>query len=757
MDGRLIGLLGCLAATSATAAPNLVVNSGFETDADQDGVPDGWAWSWQGTHSGDDAALVAAKQEPKVSFDEPRAEGGQRCLKVVVARPEDDGVWTQEGLVAVPDVAIYRVSAWLKTAGAKGGTAQVGLVYLGADNKWLGADYAALLVRDAGDWRHHTGYVKPPPGTQIIRLRLWTNMNRSGPITAWYDDLGVEPTNMKELPEPVHRDLREMPPLDAAIVERGFVGWASPFTKLIFADTKPTAEELAKPLTIVGVAGGQDVGTVAVRGLRPGTVHASITDLQGPGGTIAAGQIELRPARYLVRSLWARDQRPILSPRYLLPSGTPMALDGQSDGWLWVQVTSPATLPTGTYRGTLRLSSGGALQEIPVELRLYHVALAPLAGFKAGFYDNAKTYEGDTLVAKWTRQRQAGMTTVGYYGNFGGGLERQGGKVAVTMEGSELATAVAAHQQAGFTEPFFWLMGRDVEKFALEAGPLDSAAFATDYLAVVNAILDYGQEHGWPELLLQPVDEAFEHRDRFEALIRLMTLLRRIPGLKIEADGMNGNPAGLDEAMPLIDVFALHDGPFYRRGQYDPQQWDTFSKQVAAQHGETWFYNVDISGWRPEMGRFIYSWHPIRCGAKGVMTWSWQSVVQDPYAPEFIPRAAFMHEYPALGDEPGGPSPSLWAMREGLEDHRLWLTVQRKLDSGQGTPALKAAAQEVDAMLAKIDYQSWDSGPTQGRWTSEGVGDDGQPYFGGDLKAPTGWAHEDYDRVRELLLTALTE
>jgi len=272
---------------------------------------------------------------------------------------------------------------------------------------------------------------------------------------------------------------------------------------------------------------------------------------------------------------------------------------------------------------------------------------------------------------------------------------------------------------------------------------------------VVHAVLDYGRAQGWPELILQPVDEAFEHRDRFDAMVRLMTLLRRIPNLRIEADGMNGNPAGLDQVMPLIDIFALHDGPFYRRGQYDADAWRSFTTQVAAQRGAIWFYNVDISGWRPEMGRFLTSWHPIRCGASGVFTWSWLTVVPDPYDPQQLGRAAFMHEYPALGDEPGGPSPSLWAMRAGIEDHRLWRTAQGRLAAGRGTPALQAAVDQVQAMLERIDYAAWDSGPTQGRWTRESVSDEGVPLFEGDLKAPTGWSHEDYDRARELLLAAL--
>lgn len=750
---RVLFVAGCLGATGA-GAQNLVANPGFET-ADADGRPAGWVWTWQRTQSGDTTELAEAKQEPAVSFDEPRPGGGRRALKVAVSRAIDDGVWTQEGLTLPAGTVICRVSCWLKVADASGGTAQVGLVFLGAENQWLGAVYDAILQRETCDWRKRAGYVRVPDGTQAVRLRIWTNMRRSGRITVWYDDVQLEATDLTDLPSPAHRDPRPLPPLDDAARARGFVAWPSPITQLVFADTKPPEGGLGQPLTIVGTTGQPQVGTVALRGLQAVTVRASISDLTGPA-TIPADAIALRPARYLVRPLWARDARPLLSPRYLMPGGTPLALAADTSGWLWVEVTPPPGLPAGTYRGTLRLASEGGEQEVAVEARLYAIELAPLDGFAVGFYDNQRTYEGDSLVAKWRRQRAAGMTSVGFYSNFGGALARAGGQVTVDVAGSELAAAVAAYREAGFTAPFFWLMGRDVERFALEAGPLESEAFAADYLAVVHAILSYGQRHGWPELILQPADEVFEHRDRYDACLRLMAILRRIPDLRIEADGMNGNPAGLEEAMPLIDIFALHDGPFYRRGQYDPEAWSRFTAQVARQGGQIWFYNVDISGWRPEMGRFLTSWHPIRCGATGVYTWSWQSVVPDPYDPQQVARAAFMHEYPALGDEPGGPSPSLLAMRTGIEDHRLWLTARQRLAAGQGTPALQAAVAEVQAMLERIDYRQWDSGPTQGKWAREGVDPDGLPVFEGDLKAPTGWAHGDYDRIRELLLTALS-
>ena len=736
-----------LVSTSLLAAGNLVPNGDFSTDAD--GVPDGWSYGWGRTHNTDTAENSADRQQPATKFVAGRDGAGQ-ALEVVCARADDDGVWSLADVDAVPGCKIYKLSAWVKATNVKQGQARVCLVFLGEGGKWLGASYDAIVVSSEADWRRYVAYVAAPGPTTKVRVRLWTNMNRTGTITAVYDDVSLEPTELTTPPPLEHVDLNELPKLTPAQRQGGFVSWASPITKLIFPETKPTAADLARPLQVLAIAGREAYATVAVRALEPAKLTVSAGALKGPNGaSLPATALTVRPARYLNHKLWARDDRVLATPRYLLPAGTSRDLAQEESSWWWLSVDPPANAPAGDYTGQVTIRSARAAQELPLTVKVYDLDLGPEPDVAFGFYDNAKVYEGDSLEAKWRRQRAIGMTTVGYYGNFGGKLSREGSTVTAEVAGSELATAVETYQQIGFPQAFFWLMGRDLEKFALEAGPLESDAFANDYLAAVKAILAYGKAHDWPELILQPVDEAFEHRARFDAMVRMMGILRQIPGLRLEADGMNGNPTGLEQVMPLIDIFALHDGPFYQRGKHDPERWRTFEAAVAEQRGEIWFYNVDISSYRSEMARFMSVWHPIRTGVQGIITWQYQTVKKDPYAP---PGGLFYHEWPAIGDEPGGPSPSFLAMREGIEEYRLYRLVQQQAKAGK--PAAAKALAELRPMLDRIDYGRWQSGPTQGVFESEGVDDEGRRYLAGDLKAPTGWSHDDYDRARELLLEA---
>ena len=96
----------------ALAQENLVTNPGFEVDEDGDGMPDGWAFAWQTTRSGDTADMD--RQEPDWAWDDRDFHGGARSLRVGVQRPQDDGVWSQDGIVLPEGVGICRLGGWFR-------------------------------------------------------------------------------------------------------------------------------------------------------------------------------------------------------------------------------------------------------------------------------------------------------------------------------------------------------------------------------------------------------------------------------------------------------------------------------------------------------------------------------------------------------------------------------------------------------------------------------------------------------------------
>jgi len=748
-----------LCAMHASAQQNLVTNPGFELDEDGDGLPDGWSFAWERTHSGDTAEMD--RQEPAWGLDAEVAHEGGRSVRTGVARALDDGVWTQEGIALPAGVRVLRLSAWLRVQDAAGGAAHVALVYLGADGQWLGADYDAILVAEDTDWRRFVALCQPPAGAERLRLRLWTNFNRRGPVTAWYDDVSIEPTDLEEAPPLTHIDPAPMPALSAADQARGFVPFAANYLDVVMPATVPAAKQLAPTLRIFAAPGEREPISFAVRALADQqAMSAAITAFAGDGVALPDDATHAGVVRTLMRKMHPRTDDMLELPA-LVEDMHPVDVAAGRSQWYWFTVHVPEDAAPGAYRATITISASGGEATIPVELEVLPITLVRPEGIAWGMYDyHARTYSDapDALDAKFRDQAEHGMTSVGMCGNHGAEMSMDDGRVTVQWTGeTDVERGMAAYVAAGFPEPVQWLMGRDTSRFAEQFGALGTPEYAAAYAGVIRAILAKAEAEGWPEIIFQPVDEAFEHRDSFERMMAEMRILKDL-GVRVEADGMNGNPEGLDEALEFIDVANFHDGPFLRRGTYDAKAWDDFRARMDAAGKTIWFYNVEISCHRPENARFSQGFHLWNTGARGAFTWSYQSYLPDPYAPNEDRRFVFMHRFPPMDGERGGPSIGFEALREGIDDYRYLATwdVACERALAEGTDEQRRIVAESRAWLAgrlaEIDYAQWRGWPTQGEWTGGlQVTDEGQQAVAGHLKVPGVWDFADYDDIRRRL------
>ncbi len=117
---------------------NLIPNNSFEVDAGGDGMPDGWTFNWQYTHSNDRERGVK-KQKPIARWDSTTVHSGKRSLFAANERPED-GVWTLAVMPLDSSAKYYKLQAWIKTRHMEKTEALVSAVFLGDQRKWLGAN-----------------------------------------------------------------------------------------------------------------------------------------------------------------------------------------------------------------------------------------------------------------------------------------------------------------------------------------------------------------------------------------------------------------------------------------------------------------------------------------------------------------------------------------------------------------------------------------------------------------------------------------
>ncbi len=759
----ILSALICSAPPLAAQA-NLVANPGFEIDDDGDGMPDHWSFGWEHTMQGDTDDMD--RREPDWAWDSEVVHEGARSVRTGVARPMDDGLWNQERIVLPEGVAVFRLAAWLRVANAQGGAAHVAVVYQSEDNTWLGADYDAIVVDEDTEWRRFVALFSPPPETHHVRLRLWTNFRRRGPVTAWYDDISIDPTDLEGMPPLKHTDPTPMPTVSDSDRRRGFVPFAANYLDVVMPATVPTVEQLGPTVRIFAAPGEREPISFAVRALDDQqAMSARISAFAGDAASLPEDAVHAGVVRNLRRRMHPRTDDMLELPAFI-EDMHPVDVPAGTSRWFWFTVHVPDDAQPGLYRATVIVSSDGGEAEIPVELEVLPIELMRPEGIAWGMYDRVRTYSDDpgALEAKFRDQAEHGMTSVGLCGNHGAEMSVVDGQVEVQWTGeTDLERGMAAYVAAGFTEPVQWLMGGDTARFAGQQGELGSEAYRRAYAGVIERILEKARQEGWPEIIFQPVDEAFEHRPRFERMMAEMAILKSL-GVRVEADGMNGHPEGLEEALPLMDYLNFHDGPFLKRGVYDADAWEQFRARMEELGKTIWFYNVEIASHRPENARFSQGFHLWLNGAKGAYTWSYRSHVEDPYAPNEERKFVFMHRFPPIGDETGGPSIGFEALREGIDDYRYLYTWDRLCERAlvDGTDAQKQLARTsrrwMADKLAEIDYSQWMGWPTQGEWTGGlQVTDEGGKAVAGHLKVPGVWGFGDYDMIRRRLAEWIAE
>ena len=749
-----------------TATQNLIRNGGFEDDTNADGQPDNWQFDWKMTHSGDQQR-AAEKQQPDVSLDGESPHAGRHSIRVGVVRPKDDGVWTQDGIRHIAGTHIYRVSAAIQAKGMKDTDARVAIVFLGAGGKWLAADYGAIVVTSDCEWTHFAGYVTAPKGTERLRIRCWLNMHNTGVGTAWFDSVELVPTTLTEMPGMQYVDDSPMPPLSPANQRKGYVVFRRNPLRLVFPATVPPSTDIDQPLTDVASQGESKSLSFGVRAVRPLTaVRTAVSDLttKGNRSVIPAANVRVRPIRYLPKlgqSRWGPFADSLLTVPLFLQNGRAVDIAASTSHWFWVDIQVPDDASAGTYHGHVTLlPEGGDKTDIPISLQVQPFKLLEPPDAYFGMY--CKTFRDLSLFRNHCRDmREHGMTTLGLCCSLGGDIARnENGKVAVTFDGTGVfEQAMDIYCETGFPAPIAWLMGSDVVRWCLKQGKLESREFAECYRQVVEAILAESKRRGWSEIIFQPIDEPFEHTSRLETAKRCLEILKQIPGVRTEEDGPNGNPSTLEELYASSDILVYHDGPVLQRRSFDAAGWERFLQRLHSDGKEVWFYNIDLTGWHPEVMRFGYGFGLWQSGGTGMIQWCYD--YHRDGQPETAYRPGSMtFAYPSTDTETGGPTTGWQAVREGVSDFKYLYTLVCRLEE-RGVQPDSREAEIRDAVLQfleQIDFRGSRGSAAQGDWTGpKGWSADGIKVASGDWKMANGLTFDGYDHFRRQLADWVVE
>jgi glycosyl hydrolase family 123 len=762
-------LTACSVPCTASESENLIPNAGFEVDTDRNGTPDGCTFAWQYTHS-TDRERGLKKQKPQVKWDDTVVHSGRRSLFVANKRSEDDGVWTLADIPVDGNAKYYKLQAWIKTQNMEETEALVSGVFLGDGGKWLDANYNAVAVNTDRDWTRYTGYFQPPKGTTRIKVRLWLNMRYSGTGAVWYDDISLVPTDSIVKSIQRYKDDRPMPALTAEQQTTGYVCYVRDYLRLVFPTSVPAREEIGTSLSCFAAPGEREPVSFAIRALRDvNAVTVSCSSLETDGGeTIGKEHISIRPVRYGRKegqSRWGPFHTdPMVVPLYLA-SHEQVDVPAKTSQQVWVTVCAPAGTPPGHYRATVTVSAANAgTTQLPLEVEVLPIQLREPDHVYFGMY-HRPVGDDDFRATAWRDMREHGMTSVGLCCNLGAQLTLNGDRVAVTFDGSaDLERAVREYVDAGFTMPIDWLMGSDVLRWCKTQAQGDEQKSGDYYKQIIIAILDHGRQNQWPEIIFQPLDEPFEHTSRLDDTETCLRILKSIPGVRTEEDGPNGNPDTLERLYDLCDVLVYHDGPTLQRGTYDADAWKTFLQRLEKDDKEVWFYNLDLTGWHPEVLRFGYGFGLFQAGGTGVIQWSYQTAF-NPDNPELVYQRpnTIIYQYPQVGSETGGPTLAWEATREGVDDYKYLFTLRKLVEEltargNQRADRAQVLWREVEQDLRRIDFTGSTGSAAQGDWTGrKELSPEGDKLVSGDHKMANGLQFSDYNKLRRKIADAIIE
>jgi len=611
----------------------------------------------------------------------------------------------------------------------------------------------------------------------IILLNIWVSTVSSELIPLvnlerlWLINLCLtspKPSNNNIL----YLDDSPLPPLTPDEQKRGFILFSRSYMRVLMKNAIPSASERINSLHINACPGEYEPATFslhALRSLRDISIQAS--PLRGSGGTIEPYNIDIRSVRYMPwkgQGRWGTFQSTLLEDApLLLEKRDSRQIEKNKNQTFWITVHTPDNLPPGRYHGNVNIKAGPAILELPLTVEVYPFKLAEPVGITFAMYARMRP-DPHWIAETFADMRAHGLTTLALAGNSGLDMKVKDDSVVINFTGdSPLELNMQGYRKAGFTEPMHWLMSGDFPRICAKIGPLDSEPFARAYRQLILQLIEHGQASGWPEIIFQPVDEAFEHETALPRMLRLMQILKSIPHLRTEADGMNGKWHNFsEEAYRLTDVINLHDGPMLDRHKpVDMCAWWKFYSRAVNDSKLIWFYNIDLSAWHPEPVRFMTGFGLWKSRAHGIIEWAymWPVKPEDSLAVYSQP-SAFLYRYPAAPGISGGPTIGYEMVREGIDDYRYLLTLEKYLDRAytSGNPQIIACAnviaEEIHAKIAAATFNGCRGVALQGNWTGKcEILPDGNRLVRGDHKIDNNWQFSDYQDLRHKIAAGIIQ
>ena len=511
-------------------------------------------------------------------------------------------------------------------------------------------------------------------------------------------------------------------PFGYALFSRHYAAAVNPRSKPIPTELDPTVLELSaapgeyEPVTFT-LFPQETISEVVV----------TATDLKSAAGTIPAGNVKVRLLRW----------RPVLSretghygpyPDCVLPIHKTDLQPGLNKRF-WVTIRVPAKAEAGAYAGKILIAARGKeTQEINLTCNVLPIKLASLPDSHSWSYYTiapqvlglSHEYRKQLALEMCEELKKHSMNSIQIPEP---GIKNMESAIDFDLDFTDFDLVMEAAIKAGLTgEKQLYTGSVASYTFRSKAKGEFNEQYNTGMKKYLQGIVDHCQEKGWETPVAWAVDEPREkhlnpwNRDLVDTL-KTTRLAAQVKGLKVSVTPMADLQDGVDylPMLKTLDVLQTH-------------AWQRSERFIAQARKEK------IPWWSFNSGSSRYSWGVQNYVLDAVGRWQWHynftSFVRYPHNPLAL-RSVHLVVYPS----PKGliPAVKFEIAREGTDDYRYLLTLERELKSSTADKGVKA---EARALIAEIKSLA--------PWAGEGVGGAGVGGSGDFLfKSASG-----YDRLR---------
>ncbi|MBP5640800.1 MAG: hypothetical protein J6X55_15065 [Victivallales bacterium] len=468
--------------------------------------------------------------------------------------------------------------------------------------------------------------------------------------------------------------------------------------------------------------------------------------LVGPGGAV------IPPSAFTVYHIRCLDKRTTYQAKAYYRQ-IPMVLDrakvfpvpADTAHSFWLDIAVPEGTPAGVYKGSVRVTLDDAVQEIPVSVTVRPFSLPSVAKQYFGeYYTSPNGFPKEQLPKiideDFAFMRSLGMTSIGLcFSPDTQFCKYADGKVTIELKDDSLfVVAMNTYVKYGYPCPVILLDDPGFLFAQRNGGEDNEEVLKAVHCAFWIAMQEECKKRGWPELIIQPVDEpGWQSKDAQDRHVKMLKLLKNVPGLRTEQDG------------PGDDYFFNVAGPY-------SDVW-TFNGSLAApdvmekvyKDGKTvLFYNCDVESYRPVIGRYSAGFFQYLSKCHGLLNWAYRSFRGSPFDDFDYVRGDTTNYYPSFADIVGGPGIGLVSTREGIDDYRYVSLLQDLIASRPGLAA-DEARKVLDDIFNSITYSP--ALRNCASFTIASTDSDGNARVTGDFNLPNGWRLADYDLAREII------